>query len=260
MKAIGINNHATGSIPSQEAWFRSWFNSTFYHQLYRNRNEREAAGFIQAVLDELEPPPNATMLDLGCGSGRHSKFLAAKGFNVVGLDLANSSIRAASKSASENLRFYRHDMRNPFGFNHFDFVFNFFTSFGYFDTKEENHRVIQNISSALTPQGLVLIDYLNVVYAEQRVVPAEEQNIDGISYHIKRWMDDSHFFKEITIDITPDRTSATYTERVEKLRLQDFEILFKCHGLRLLKVYGDYQLNDYNVNNSPRLIVMAKKN
>ena len=128
------------------SWFKSWFDSSFYHQLYAHRSESEAQGFIDNLIPELQPSPQAKMLDLGCGAGRHSKYLASKGFSVTGLDLAGSSIRQAQRSTNDNLQFYQHDMRIAFGKNYFDYVFNFFTSFGYFDSTEEDHKVIHNIS------------------------------------------------------------------------------------------------------------------
>ena len=106
-------------------WFKTWFNSKYYHQLYRHRDGKEAQCFIDALLNELSPPQNSSMLDAGCGSGRHSKYLASKGFNVTGFDLALSSIMEATKYAKENLHFYQHDMRLPFGKEKFDYIFNF---------------------------------------------------------------------------------------------------------------------------------------
>ena len=91
----GDNNHT---------WFKHWFDSSFYHQLYANRDEKEAAAFIDELINELEPAADSRMLDLGCGSGRHSKYLASKGFDVTGIDLAASSVRQAK--TREKLRFY----------------------------------------------------------------------------------------------------------------------------------------------------------
>lgn len=240
-------------------WFKKWFDSSFYHQLYANRDEKEAANFIDRLLSELQPSPNSRMLDLGCGMGRHSKFLASKGFSVTGLDLASSSIRSAKKFETSSLQFYQHDMRLPFGKNYFDFVFNFFTSFGYFGSEAENHNVIRNISNALKRGGMIMMDYLNVSYSEERMVSKEEREIDGIDYHISRWMDDKHFYKKIVIDAIQAEGPFEYTEQVAKLYKHDFDYMFDCHGLRLQKVYGDYWLNEYDANASPRLILVAEK-
>src|ERR1700754_3089184 len=229
-----------------QPWFRNWFDTSFYHQLYGHRDEKEAAGFIDALLAELQPSKDTRMLDLACGAGRHAKYLASKGFDVTGIDLSPSSIRMARKNASPKLQFYQHDMLMSFGTGKFDFIFNFFTSFGYFKSMEENLLVMNNISTCLKRHGSVVIDYLNVPYSEQCLIPKEEKEIDGIQYHLTRWMDEKHFFKQIEIDNGSSTKPLVFREQVAKLRLPDFEYLFEQNGLLLQNVYGDYQLNKYH--------------
>ena len=241
------------------AWFKQWFDSSFYHQLYANRDEKEAAAFIDELINELEPAADSRMLDLGCGSGRHSKYLASKGFDVTGIDLAASSVRQAKRSEREKLRFYRHDMRIPFGRNAFDIVFNFFTSFGYFDDPSEDLKVISNIYSALKPGGVLVMDYINPVAAEKKLKGSEEKEIDGFIYHITRWTTETHFFKKIRIENMEMAKPVEHIERVKKFSVEDFKNLFDQTGLQLEKVCGDYYLNEYDVQTSPRLILIAKK-
>jgi SAM-dependent methyltransferase len=245
------------TIRDQE-WFKKWFDSVFYHQLYSNRSEKEARDFIDALLDKLTPTAKAFMLDLGCGAGRHAKYLASKDFNVTGLDLSASSIRTAKKFEGPNLHFATHDMRDPFGRNCFEYVFNFFTSFGYFKNGEENHQVIRNVHDALKPGGVLVLDYLNVGFAEQHLVAEETKEIDGIVYYITRWMDESFFYKKIAIDNMPGAQSE-FIEQVAKFDLNDFDYLFDRNGLQLEKVYGDYSLNEYDNRSSPRMILMGRK-
>lgn len=243
---------------SDPAWFKRWFDSVFYHQLYANRSEKEARKFIDALLDELKPAANASILDLGCGAGRHAKYLSSKEFNVTGLDLSASSIRTAKKSESINLHFAMHDMRDPFGKNCFDYVFNFFTSFGYFKDDGDNHKVIRNIYHSLRPGGLLVLDYLNVVFAEERLVVEETRELDGIICHISRWTDERFFYKRIVIDNMP-ASKSEFIERVAKFDLSDFDYLFDRNGFQLEKVCGDYNLNEYDSKRSPRMILMGRK-
>jgi SAM-dependent methyltransferase len=247
-------------IVNEEAWFKHWFDSSFYHKLYANRDEKEAAGFIDGLLEALQPADNSEMLDLGCGNGRHSKYLASKRYRVTGLDLASSSIREAKKAETKTLRFYRHDMRVPFGENHFDYVFNFFTSFGYFKTDKEDNLVVSNIANSLKPGGRLVMDYINAAYAEKKLVAAETKDTDGIIYHITRWSDEEYFFKKIVIDDMQNGKPFEYTEQVKKFSLSDLDQMFIRHGLQLQQLYGDYSLNGYNKETSPRLILIAKKN
>jgi len=242
---------------NSQAWFKQWFDSSFYHQLYANRDEQEAASFIDELVNELQPAADSRMLDLGCGNGRHSKYLASKGFKVIGLDLAATSIRQAKRSETEKLHFYRHDMRVPFGANTFEYVFNFFTSFGYFDDPAEDRKVVSNIYSALKPGGVLVMDYINSVHSEKKLVPAEKKEIDGIIYNITRWTTDTHFFKKIRIENMGDPIE--HIERVKKFSVDDLKNLLAHCGLQLENVYGDYYLNEYDIQNSPRLILIAKK-
>jgi len=244
---------------NRESWFKEWFDTSFYHQLYANRNENEAAGFVNELMDELKPPAHSFMLDLGCGSGRHAKQLALHGHQVTGLDLAASSIRTAQRMHTPGAQFYQHDMRLPFGTDRFQYVFSFFTSFGYFKSHEENNAVMNHIAMSLKSGGTLVMDYLNVEYAADHLVKNEEKEIDGIIYTITRWSNDTHFYKNIAINNVPDQGKFEYREQVQKLRLADFDILFKKNGLKLKKVFGDYQLGAYEVDLSPRLIMVVEK-
>src|SRR5678815_2362413 len=184
---------------SEQAWYKEWFNSPFYHRLYFERDEKEAAAFISTLIDHLEPAPGSYMLDIACGRGRHSRFLAKKGFNVTGIDISFASIAFAKKSENENLEFYQHDMRLPFRVNYFDHAFNFFTSFGYFKTRREHDDAIRTIANGLKPGGIFVIDYLNVHYSEDHLVHHEQKKINGSTYEIRRWHDETHFYKKITV-------------------------------------------------------------
>jgi len=241
----------------KENWFRHWFDTSFYHKLYANRSPEEAAAFIDRLLQKLCPLPGATMLDLGCGSGRHSIHLASKGYSVTGIDLASSSIREARKRESANLRFIRQDMRKPFGHQQFDYVFSFFTSFGYFSSPEDDDSVISNITQSLKPGGQIMLDYINIFRSEKNLVASECREIDGIIYRIERWTDEQFFYKKIRIDQSFSGGPAAFTEQVRKLSLPDFKELLARQGLTIQQVYGNYRLDSFQAETSPRLIMIA---
>jgi SAM-dependent methyltransferase len=71
----------TGTARSE--WFESWFDSPHYQGLYRYRDDTEASGLVDALVARLKPSRGARVLDLGCGTGRHSKYLASKGLWVT---------------------------------------------------------------------------------------------------------------------------------------------------------------------------------
>ena len=240
-------------------WFKTWFDSTYYHKLYAHHNDAEAADFINELIAVLQPVTGSVMLDVGCGMGRHCKHLGAKGFNVTGIDLALSSIREAKKYETSTVRFFQHDMRQPYGTNRFDNIFNFFTSFGYFKTEQEHYKILSNMSNALKQGGTLLLDYMNVHYTEDHLILKEEKEIDGIIYHITRWMDEKFFYKKILIDVHQSGDQPEFTEQVARFDLHDFNKMFAANNLESKEVFGDYKLTGFDVKNSTRLIMVAKK-
>lgn len=240
-------------------WFSEWFDSPYYHRLYLNRDEREASDFIDRLVYALQPLPESRMLDVACGRGRHARMLAAKGFDVTGIDLSAASIQFAHAFESENLHFYQHDMRLPFRINYYHYAFNFFTSFGYFPTERENENVLRTIARSLTMGGHLMIDYLNARYAEDHLVHRSEKKIDEIQFYITRWFDETHFYKKILIEDEALESPLEFTERVAKYSLGDFTDMLAYQGMQVKQVFGSYLLEPYHFRHSPRLIVLAEK-
>lgn len=242
-----------------QQWFKEWFNTPYYHQLYFKRDDNEAAIFIDKLIEHLHPKAGAMMLDVACGKGRHSIQLAAKGFDVTGIDLSEDSIKEALKHEQDNLHFYQHDMRLPFRINYFDYAFNFFTSFGYFKTQREHDNAIRTIAQSLKHKGGFVMDYLNVHYAEDNMVHQSEKEIDGVNFIITKWYDETHFYKKIMIEDEDYDEPLVFTERVAKFSLGDFTDMFAYQGLQIKEVYGDYHFSNYSIKTSPRLIMIAEK-
>lgn len=242
-----------------QPWFKDWFNSPYYHQLYFNRDQQEAAAFIDRLIAHLQPRPHSKILDVACGKGRHSIHLAEKGFDVTGIDLSEYSISEALKYESESLHFYRHDMRLPFWINYFDYAFNFFTSFGYFKTAREHDNAIRTIAQSLVSGGIFVIDYLNVHYAEDHLIHRFDQDIDGVNYYITKWLDETHFYKKIVVEDDTLEEPLVFTEKVAKFSVGDFTEMLAYHDLQIQEVFGDYNFAGYDVRKSPRLVIIARK-
>ena len=240
-------------------WFKEWFDSPYYHQLYAERDKKEAAALIEKLLALLQPPPGSAMLDVACGRGRHAYILAAHGYDVTGIDLSPATIAFARQFERENLHFYIHDMRRLLCTNCFDYAFNFFTSFGYFQTKREHSNAIRMVSLALKSKGVFVLDYLNSSYAEQNLVPSSQKIIDGVTYTMTRCSDATHFYKRIKIEDERTATPLEYIEKVAKFSLDDFREMFSMQGLHLQQAYGDYALTPYDPRQSPRLLMVAGK-
>ena len=240
-------------------WYKEWFDSPFYHQLYFHRDEKEANAFLDRLLRHLQPAPGSRMLDVACGRGRFSRFLAESDVDVTGIDLSFQSIAYAKQFEKENLHFYQHDMRLPSWMNYFDYAFNFFTSFGFFHTRREHDDAVRTLAQSVKPGGLLLFDYLNVHYAEDRLVHNELKQVDNTHYEIHRWHDATHFYKRIIVTDGSLAVPEEHTEKVKKLSLGDFTDMLSFQKVQVEEVFGDYDLSPYETRRTPRLIVVGRK-
>jgi SAM-dependent methyltransferase len=203
----------------------------------------------------LNLPEKAKVLDLACGKGRHSIYLNQLGYNVLGADLSENSIAEASKNSNETLHFKVHDMREPFE-EKFDAIFNLFTSFGYFESDEDNLTTLKAIKESLSEYGFAVIDFMNVNQVIETLVPEEVKTVDGIDFKIKRYVEDGHILKEI--DFEDQGRKFHFTEKVKALTLKDFEDLMAEAGIFLLDIFGDYKLKKFHKTESERLIMIFK--
>lgn len=236
-------------------WFTSWFDTTYYHTLYKDRNDTEAQLFMDNITQYLNLPDNAKILDLACGKGRHSVYLNQLGFDVTGADLSENSILDAKKSENKSLRFCVHDMRNAFN-EKFDAVFNLFTSFGYFEYEDDNLKTLKAIKANLSDYGFAVIDFMNVDYVLKNLVEHETKIVDNISFEIKRRHTDGYIYKEIDFDDNGQHFH--FVEKVKALRLSDFENMMEQADIYLLDIFGDYKLRKFYKTESERLIMIFK--
>jgi SAM-dependent methyltransferase len=241
----------------QKEWFSSWFDTPYYHTLYKNRDYEEASLFIDNVSNFLKIKQSTVCWDLCCGKGRHSIYLNKKGFRVIGTDLSEQSICEANESANETLEFYQHDMRKLFRTNYFEVVFNLFTSFGYFEKREDDLHVFDSVQKALKSNGLFVFDYLNSEYVKSMIVERDSKTIDGITFNISKKIENNTIIK--SIDFTDKGESFHFEERVKLFDKNYFEGLAKECNLTILNTFGNYQLQEFDVNTSPRLILVLQK-
>lgn len=250
-----ISNQQSQINNQQSSWFASWFDTPYYHTLYKDRNYREAQIFMDNLTHYLNLPEHAKVLDLACGKGRHSIYLNQLGFTVLGVDLSENSIEIASKNANETLHFQIHDMREPFE-EQFDAVFNLFTSFGYFDNDEDNLKTLIAIKESLSDYGFAVIDFMNVPFVLDNLIAEETKTVDEIDFHLKRYLKNGFIIKEIDFEDKGEKFH--YEEKVRALTLDDFKNMMEDAGIYLLDTFGDYKLKKYHKNTSERLIMIFK--
>ncbi len=242
---------------NKKEWFGEWFDSPYYHILYRHRDNKEAQHFIGNLIEHLAPNQDAKILDLACGKGRHSIYLNKIGLNVEGVDLSKQNIAMAKPFENSRLKFSVHDMREVYKSNHFDLILNLFTSFGYFDTKEEHAQAIKAIAQSLQPGGKFLIDFLNPYVVVNNLVSAETKEIDGVKFVISRRFENDFIIKDIHIEDKGEKL--LFQERVKAIRRTEFLSYFEAAGLSVLDRFGNYELGSYEKEKSERLIFLTQK-
>ena len=238
-------------------WFYEWFDSKYYHILYKNRDEEEAENFLKN-LSKLEFfKKDSKIIDIACGKGRHSLFLSELGYDVIGIDLSKNSIKHAKQFEKENLNFDVADMRKIYKENTFDIALNLFTSFGYFQNKEDDLSVIKSMSENLKDDGILIIDFLNCKKVISNLIKTETKEINGVQFNISRKVEDNFIIKNI--EVNHDDEKIYFQEKVKALTKDNFSELLTFAGLQIINTFGNYKLDEFNYQTSDRLIIIAEK-
>lgn len=242
-----------------EPWFERSFRED-YLLVYRHRDESSANQEVNELLSHLPIKPQGRVLDLCCGSGRHSRALAALGYDVVGVDLSDVFLALAEEQNTySNLHYYQYDMREiPFE-REFDIVFNLFTSFGYFATDAENELVIANMAKALKPGGEVVIDYLNPAYLQANLVPHSSREIEGLLIDEHRVIENGYVKKRIRIADAEAEGTREYWEQVRLYERDEMVAMLMAAGFGGIQTFGTYSCEPYEREQSKRMIFYAQK-
>ncbi len=237
-------------------WFSEWFDSPYYHILYKNRDLQEAELFIDNLASYLNLPKGAAVADIPCGKGRHSLYLNKKGFVVSGADLSPESINYAQTFSNPSLDFFIHDMREHFAEKKYDAVLNIFTSFGYFDDQKDNQRCVDAFAKAMKTDGILVMDFINFTKTIRTICFKESKTIDGVTFHLEKKIEKNHLIKDILF--TDKGKDYHFQEKVSILYKEDFIKYFTFAGLKVKAIFGDYHLNPFDSENSDRLILVAE--
>ena len=236
-------------------WFKSWFDTEYYHILYKHRDDTEARIFMQNMASFLKLNESDLLLDLACGKGRHAIYLNSLGYNVVGADLSKNSIAKAKAFENDRLRFVVRDMRNAFKLK-YNAIFNLFTSFGFFEDDNEDILVMKNIKNALQPNGVAVIDFMNAYQVISNLVVDEQQHIDGIDFQINRYVENGFIVKKI--QFFADEKAHEYFEKVKCIDLEKIKAYTNAAGFKIKHIFGNYQLNEFDKSSSDRLILVLQ--
>ena len=241
-------------------WYKNWFNSEEYLKVYRHRDQKEANELVQLVIDSIDVSKVKNVLDMAAGSGRHAVIFAEKGFNVTAVDLSENLISIGKKNAeSENVKieFVHSDIRHFDPNNKYHLILNLFTSIGYFEKDEENYFILNKAYNLLENNGYFVLDYFNKSFVENNLVPSTVDEFDGSVITQNRFIKGERIIKEITID---DKGKINkYFESVRLFSKDELINMLQKLGFRIIKTFGDFMGNSFELESSPRIIIIACK-
>ena len=237
-----------------EPWFREWFGEA-YLEVYPHRDREEAERAVELFREKAGAAAGARVLDLACGAGRHLEPLAAAGFRPVGIDLSAPLLRRAARSFGGPL--VRADMRAvPLAGASVDAVVQFFTSFGYFDRRSEDRKVLAEVRRVLRPGGTFLLDFLNAERVRAELVPRDERSVGGRTVRQRRWLEDDAVVKRIEIEEEGEEEPEVYHERVRLYEPSELERMLEGAGLRVDARLGSYDGAPHGPG-APRLLLLG---
>lgn len=235
-------------------WYKHWFGEE-YLTVYAHRNLLEAKNLINLIETELPLKKSDKIVDIACGNARHVKILAKKQYRVYGTDLSLTLLKSSfhHKKNKSYPFLTQSDMRHlPFK-KGVDIVLSLFTSFGYFRSENMNQQVIYEFTRILKNGGRLAIDFLNPEYVIENIEPVSERIAGKLKIKEQRWIVKNRVFKKITIN-----DEKTFSESVRLYSKEEMINMITMAGLKVFKLYGEYDGSEYR-HDSSRMIIFAQK-
>lgn len=242
-----------------EEWFFDFFDENYLNLYLKKQKEDLTLKQVDFIINSLSLKKEDSVLDLGCGIGRHIIELGKRGIFGVGIDFNEKYIEIANKLKGDlqNVQFIKMDMRKINFERVFDAALSMWTSFGYF-SDEENLSLLKKINYSLKEKGKFLLDIENIFYM-LRNLPKERWEKEDDFYILER---NELSFRSSRLKtervIIKDGIIKTYTRIYRIYTLKEIELYLEKAGLKVLNYYGGYDGEEYSIQ-SKRLIVISEK-
>lgn len=234
---------------------------TFYDWMF----DEDSFGLAQEQLPQLLSlinHPIDSVLDLGCGPGRHCLAFAQMGYTVTGVDISQfllSNAKKKSKDLSLNIDFIQADMLDFTTSKKQDLIVNMFNSFGYFDTPEKNQQVINNAYNNLNKTGTFVIDTVGKETLARNIEPVHLSEHANGDLRIERplLIDNLQVFSNEWILVSGNKA---FKRSYQHYVYTPIELINMCMqaGFNSVQVYGNLNGDEYDLD-SHRLVVVAEK-
>lgn len=242
----------------QQDWFAHSFDA-LYPIVYAHRTVEAAGPEAAAAVEWLGITRQDDLLDLCCGTGRHMVHLRPRAGTATGLDYSADLLALATQSLGTGARLVRADMRALPFVEAFDVVVNFFTSFGYFFTREENLSVARGVAQALRRGGRFFIDYVNGRHVEQHLQPHTVRESADYIITEERWIETAP--RRVNKRMRVTRDGVTVRRQEESVRLytpEEFVQLLDEAGLEVKQLMGGYDGSPLD-DSQPRMIAVGRR-
>jgi ubiquinone/menaquinone biosynthesis C-methylase UbiE len=246
-------------------WFEEWFNHPLYLEVYSHRDDNEAGRCIQTILTHsglnLKNPELLAVLDIACGAGRHALELAKLGYKVTGNDLSPFLLEEARKAAEKSkllLKLTCCDMRQIQSEGSYNLVVQLFTSFGYFDMKEDDQLVLNKAYHALQSDGWYVLDLINPLHLRRNLVAHSCRTAGELTIIEDRAINEKRITKTISI-IPPLGRTVTFSESVRLYSEREIIAMLQKEGFTVNRIIGNYEGDSFTEEESPRMMIFCKK-
>jgi SAM-dependent methyltransferase len=231
-------------------WFRELYDDFRMRTGFGNIPASTTRKEVEFLVQELGLTEGSRVLDLFCGTGRHSIELARRGIVAVGIEFNADYLRLAAsraEAAGVTPTFIQGDVRNiDFG-NGYDAVIIMYHSFGYFDDVE-GRRILQKACTALTPSGHLFLEILNRDFLIRNFTATDERIIEGIVVREEREFDT--VASRINGTITRHEAGGTVVRRVSwrVYSAQEIKAILEGFGFQFLSGYADLKRTPVSLN------------
>jgi SAM-dependent methyltransferase len=251
-------------VPENRAWYVDFFGSDYldiYRHIFTTERSAQEVAFAERA---LELKPNACVLDLCCGQGRHSVPLAQRGYRVTALDLSPAYLELAQRAAEGHnvkIETIAADMREIPFHHSFDAIISMYSSFGYLESEADDMQVLESLAKALKPGGRLFLDMLNREWAVANYIQNDwHDGPDGTLYIERRDLDleTSRMHVRFTI-IGPDggrRDSIGHNIRL--YTLTELSRMLSSVDLSVTATFGGFNGEKYSID-TRRMIITARK-
>lgn len=201
----------------------------YYDLLYRDKNYKEEAEYIEKFINKFKPGAES-ILDLGCGTGRHDIILAQKGFAVTGIELSEKMTKLAGENksgAKGKTEFINGDIRNIRLEKKFDIIISLFHVINYQITNHDLSAAFRTVKEHLKPDGKFIFDfwYGPAVLSDRPL------------FKVRKMEDDECIIERTTepvMNVNENYVEVNFKMNIEDLKNRSFQKIEETHRMRYL--------------------------